>query len=195
MIVFIRILLLVLATSFTTPALLFAQFPLPTTRSLEDNTPAQIRELVSKYCRFDYEGARLDSPTWQNLQPLVWWKSNPNYTHIDVVARYTVDMPAAVSHGKTSVTVHYRLLGIFDVATGYVPESPVANQDVDFHISSENSEWRIADAENTSPHPSRAAMLKWLSQKIDAAQDSAAKARYQSALEQLQAQSASPFAK
>lgn len=192
---FLRILLLTLAVSFATPALLFAQFPMPTTRSLEDNTPAQIHELVSKYCRLDYEGARLDSPAWQKLQPVVWWKSNPNYTHIDVVARYTVDMPAVVNHGKTSVTVHYRLLGIFDMATGYVPESPVVNQEVDFQVSSENSEWRIADAENNAPHPSRAAMMKWLSQKITATEDAAVKARYEGALKQLQAQSASPFAK
>lgn len=192
---FLRILLLSLAFSFATPALLLAQFPMPTTRSLEDNTPAQIHELVSKYCRLEYEGARLNSQAWQKLEPLVWWKSSPNYTHIDVVARYTVDMPAAVSHDKTSVTVHYRLLGIFDVATGYVAESPIANQEVDFQASSENNEWRIADAENTAPHPSRAAMLKWLSEQIATAQDSAAKARYERAQQQLQAQSASPFAK
>ncbi|HKD86126.1 MAG TPA: hypothetical protein VKB58_15335 [Terriglobales bacterium] len=192
---FLRILLVILVVSFVAPALVFAQFPIPTTRSLEDNTPAEIRELVSRYCRLDYEGARLDSQAWQKLEPSVWWKSNPKYTQIDVVARYAVDMPAAVNRGKTSVTVHYRLLGIFDVATGYVPESPVADQDVDFQMSSDNSEWRIADVENTAPHPSRAAMLKWLSQSIAASQDAAAKERYESALKQLQAQSASPFAK
>jgi hypothetical protein len=192
---FVRVLLVALVGLILVPLDLLAQFPVPTTRSLEDNTPAEIHELVSKYCRLDYDGARLDSQDWQKLQPLVWWKSNPNYTHIDVVARYTVDMPAAVNHGKTLVTIHYRLLGIFDTATGYVPESPIGNQEVDVQVSLENNEWRIADAENTSPHPSRAAMLKWLSQKIATTEDAASKERYESALKQLQAQSGSPFAK
>lgn len=191
----VRTILLFAALSSFAPALLFAQFPMPTTRSLEDTTPADIHELVSKYCRFDYEGARLDPQGWSKLQPLVSWPSSPNFSHIDVVARYTVDMPSQASHGKSSVTVHYRLLGIFDLTTGYVPEPQVVTQDVNFLVSSDNSGLRITDAENTSPHPSRATMLKWLSTKIGTAEDDAAKTRYEDALKQLQAQSASPFAK
>jgi hypothetical protein len=99
------------------------------------------------------------------------------------------------NHGKYLVTVHYRLLGTYDLANGYVREPEGAMQDVDFTVKAENSEWRIADSENPLPHPSRAAMLKWLNGKLSAAQDETAKARYQDALQQLQAQSASPFAK
>ena len=33
---------------------------MPTQRPQEDTQPAQIRELVSKYCRLDYDGARLN---------------------------------------------------------------------------------------------------------------------------------------
>ena len=56
-----------------------------------------------------------------------------------------------------------------------------------------NGEFRTSD--NSLPHPSRAAMLKWLNDKLAAAQDEPAKMRYQEALRQLQAQPASPFAK
>jgi len=174
---------------------LFAQFPLPTQRQLEDTTPAQVRELVSKYCRLDYEGERLDPQAWAKFQPLVWWTRAPQYSQIDVVARYVVDSEPVSEKGKYTVTVHYRLLGTYDLANGYAPEPQGAMQNVDFTVSVENSEWRIADAENTFPHPSRAAMLKWLGQQMAAAQDASAKERYQRAMTLLQAQSASPFAK
>jgi hypothetical protein len=171
-----------------------AQFPVNLNHADEALAP-QIRELVSKYCRLDYEGTRLDQQSWSKIQPLVWWRGAPEYTQIDVVSRYTVDNEPESSKGKHIVAVHYRLLGIYDLATGYVPEPEGTMQDVSFMVTTENTEWRIADADNTFPHPSRAAMLKWLNDKVSTTQDEAAKARYQSALTQLQAQSASPFAK
>src|SRR5581483_7855130 len=54
--------------------LLQAQFPVPTQRQLEDQGPPQMRELVSRYCRLDYEGSRLDPKAWSKFQPLVWWR-------------------------------------------------------------------------------------------------------------------------
>ena len=164
-------------------------------RPPEDTQPAQIRELVSKYCRLDYEGVRLEQQGWSKFEPLVWWKSNPEYTQINVIARYTVDPEPVSNHGKFTVTVHYKLLGTFDAATGYVREPEVSTQDVDFIVSVDNTNWRISNADNTLPHPSRAAVMKWLTGKIRTAQEVASKARYQDALTQLQAQSASPFAK
>jgi hypothetical protein len=191
----IRGVLLGLVLVVAAPGFLLAQFPVPTQSTKEDPEPAQIHELVSKYCRLDYEGARLDAKAWPKFEPIVWWKSNPAFTQIDVVARYTVDIPPDATKGKYVVTVHYRLLGTYDLTTGYVRELEVSNQNVDFLVSTENLEWRIADAENTSPHLSRAAMLSWLNQQISTTEDAAAKARLQDALKQLQAQSASPFAK
>lgn len=188
----------VLSTFFflvTTGNFLLAQFPINTQRPAEDTTPSEVRELVSKYCRLDYEGGRLDPQSWSKFQPLVWWPSAPQYTQIDVIARYVVDEEPVSKGSKYVVSVHYRLLGTYDLVNGYVPEPLGTMQDVDFLVSSENTEWRIADAENTYPHPSRAAMLKWLNAQLPTAKDAAAKDRYQRALTQLQAQSASPFAK
>ena len=192
----IRSLLLALALSAVAPVSLWAQFPVPTTRQLEDTQPTQIHELVSKYCRLDYEGARLDPQAWPKIEPLVSWKSAPDFTKINVVARYKVDVPeTSTSHNKIAVSVHYRLLGTFDLATGYITEPPGSNQEVAFLVTNDNDNLRIADAENTLPHPSRAAMLKWLNEKLSTAQDDAVKKRYQDAITQLTAQSASPFAK
>ena len=41
-----------------------AQFPVPMGRAEQDTKAEQIRELVSKYCRLDYEGARLGPQGW-----------------------------------------------------------------------------------------------------------------------------------
>lgn len=191
---FLPVVLVVLATG----TFLFAQLPgVPTVHQQEDTTPAQVRELVSKYCRLDYDAMSLDPQAWSKFQPLVWWTSAPKYSQIDVVARYGVDPDpeAHANNTKFTVTVHYRLLGTYDLVTGYVPEPEGSMQNVDFLVSSENTEWRIADAENTYPHPSRAAMLKWLNGQLASTQNEADKERYQKAITLLQAQSASPFAK
>jgi hypothetical protein len=172
-----------------------AQLPINTQHPVEDTTPSEVRTIVANYCRLDYEGARLDSKMWPKLQPLVWWPEAPKYTEIDVVARYVVDPDPVSRNGKYVVSVHYRLLGVYDMVNGYVPEPTGSMQNVDFLVSPENTEMRIGDAENTFPHPSRALMLKWLNDQLATTQDAATKARLQQALGMVQAQPASPFVK
>jgi hypothetical protein len=184
-------LLLVVAPAF----LVVAQYPLPLGHVDQDTKTLDVRELVSKYCRLDYEGARLDGQGWAKVEPLVSWKSNPEYAEINIISRYAVDAEPTESHGKYNVTVHYRLLGSYNMVTGYVPEAPNAQQIVQYTVTDTKGDLRISDSENNLPHPSRAAMLKWLNEKLNAAQDDLAKTRYQDALRQLQAQPASPFTK
>ncbi len=172
-----------------------AQFPMPLGRAEQDTRAEQVRALVSRYCRLDYGGARLDPQVWPKLQPLVWWKTNPDYTQMNVISRYTVETQPVLTHGKYSITVHYRLLGRFEPGIGYSREAANSNEDVDYAVTAVNDEWRIDDAEPNFPHPSRAAMLKWLTDQISTTQDAAAKNLYQEAVQKLQAQSASPFAK
>ena len=178
----------------TCPVLL-AQYPINTQHPPEDSTPSDVRAIVSNYCRLDYEGLRLDPEAWAKFKPLVWWSEAPKYTQIDVVARYAVDPDPTPKNGKYVVSAHYRLLGTYDLVNGYVPEPSGTMQNVDFLVTPENTEFRIGDAENTFPHPSRAAMLKWLNAQLAAPQDPATKDRLQRALDAVQAQPASPFVK
>ena len=168
---------------------------MPTQRPQEDTTPLQVREVVAKYCRVDYEGARLDPKMWPKFQPLVSWTAPQPFTKINVIARYTVDSEPGQDHNRYSVTVHYRLLGTFDPGLGYVQEPEGSTQDVFYSVTQQNTEWRISDMDNTLPHPSRNAMLKWLTNQISTTQDETMKGRYQLALEHLQQQSGSPFAR
>lgn len=169
-------------------------FPLPLGHG-EDTKAEQARALVSQYCRLDYAGARLDPQLWPKIQPVVWWKTNPDYTHIDVISHYTVENEPELANGKYTVTVHYQLLGRFEPGIGYLRAEARSNQDVDYTVTAVNDEWRIDDANPNFPHPSRAAMLKWLNDKISTAQDPSSKNLYQDALSKLQAQSGSPFGK
>ena len=189
--------LLILVFVIAFGRLLVAQgtMPLPLSHAPEDTKSLDVRELVSKYCRLDYEGARLDDQGWAKIQPLVEWKKNPDYVEIDVIARYMVDSEPTENHGKFNVTVHYRLLGTYNLVSGYVPEPPNTQQNVNYTVLDTKGDLRIIDAENNLPHPSRAYMLKWLNEKLNAAQDDLAKRRYQEALRLLTAQPASPFAK
>ncbi len=169
--------------------------PLPLGHVEQDTKSADVRELVSKYCRLDYEGARLDGQGWAKVQPLVSWRTNPEYAEISVISRYEVETDPTANHGKYAVTVHYHLLGSYALSTGYVPEAPGSVQTVEYTVTDTNGDLRITDSDNSLPHPSRAVMLKWLNDKVSASQEEPAKKRYQDALRQLQAQSASPFAK
>ena len=191
----IRRVVLVTVIVVNASAFVFAQFPVPTQRPQEDTTGAQMRELVSKYCRLDYEGDRLDPSMWPKFQPLVWWTSPQDFTKVNVVARYTVDAEPSEDHGKYSVSVHYRLLGTFDPALGYVREAEGTTQDVYFSVTAQNTQYRISNMDNLLPHPSRAAVIKWLTAQIALMTDETLKARYQNALEHIRQQSASPFAK
>jgi len=187
----------ILAFILGSACILVAQstMPLPLGHVEQDTTSANVHELVSKYCRVDYEGARLDGQGWAKVQPLVSWRSNPEYAEINVISRYEVETDPTADHGKYTVIVHYHLLGSYSLTTGYAREAPGALQTVEYTVTDTNGDLKITDSGNSLPHPSRATMLKWLNDKLSATQDEPAKKRYQDALQQLQAQPASPFAK
>lgn len=182
-----RSFLFVLAVAVAAASSAPAQFGVPVGQRQQVEKSVEVRELVSKYCRLDYDGARLRTPDWPKLQPLVWWKSSPEYSQINVISRYTVEAEPTLNHGKYNVTVQYRLLGSFDLVTGYIHEPANSVQEVNYTVSAVNDEWRISEADNTLPHPSRIAMVKWLNEKAEATQDPSAKKLYEEALRQLQA--------
>jgi hypothetical protein len=173
-----------------------AQFGMPLNHSDPKLEPATVRELVARYCRLDYSGARLNQADWPKLQPVVSWSSNPDYSLFMITARFDVDTDAVSEHGnKYSVVVHYRLLGKFDLSEGYSVDSANHVEDVRYTVAEVNGDWRITDAEPGYPHPSRAAALQWLNAKLADAKDVPSQTIYQNAITRLQTQNASPLAK
>ncbi len=171
----------------------FAQFGIPTQLPKQTND-AEVRNKVGQYCRLDYTGARLTEPDFQKLKPVVNWPKNPDYPLIDVVSRYDVSTLRS-DHGKWTVTVTYHLLGRFNLGQGYSTEIAGSDKEVAFTVQDLNGELKVTDLDPNYPHPSRAAMLKWLQDKQGATSDPAVKVIYEHAIKELSAQSGSPFAK
>ena len=172
-----------------------AQFGVPLNHSDAKLEPATIRELVARYCRMDYAGVRLNPAEWPKIQPLVAWRENPEFPLFIVTSRFDVDAELGFEHGKYEVTVHYRLLGKYDMAEGYSQDATDQIQNVSFVVSEVNGDWRITEIEPNYPHTSKAAALQWVNLRLAGTQDPMAKSIYQHAVELLQAQKASPLAK
>ncbi len=172
-----------------------AQFGVPLNHEDPKLEPAAVRELVAQYCRLDYSGARLNPADWSKLEPLVAWRTNPDFLLFMTTSRFDIDNEPVAGHGKYEVTVHYRLLGRYDLSEGYSSESANQIEDVRFTVTEVNGGWRISQAEPGYPHPSRAAALQWASKKLAETQDPASKVSYQRAVEQLQTQKSNPLAK
>jgi hypothetical protein len=178
-----------------TTAVGWGQFGVPLNHTDEKLEPAQIRELVAKYCRLDYAGARLTPTDWPKIQPTVAWKVNPDFSLFMVTSRFDVSGEVDSVHGKYEIAVQYRLLGKYDLSEGYSQDSSNNVETVRFVISEVNGEWRITEAEPNYPHPSKAATEQWISQKQKDASDPVAQTIYKQALETLQEQKSSPLAK
>ena len=178
-------------------AVAMGQFDMPLHSADPKLEPATVRELVARYCRLDYAGARLNQADWPKLQPVVSWTSNPDYSLFMITARFDVDTDAVPEHGnKYSILVHYRVQGKFDLSEGYATDSASHVEDVRYTVAEVNGDWRVTDAEPGYPHPSRAATLQWLNGKLAAAKDQASQTIYRSAITRLQTQNASsPLAK
>jgi hypothetical protein len=172
-----------------------AQFGVPLNRSEPRLESASARELVERYCRMDYAGARLNPTDWPKLQPMVSWRSNPEFPLMMITSRFDVDSDPLLEHGKYLVIVHYRLLGKYDMAEGYSKEPANSIQNVQFVVSEVNGEWRITGAEPSYPYVSRSAVLQWLNKKLVDTQDPATKTIYQQAVQDLQPQNSSPSAR
>jgi len=171
-----------------------AQFGVPLSHTEPKLESATARELVERYCRMDYAGARLNPSDWPKLEPFVSWRSNPEYPLMMVTSRFDVDQEPVLEHGKYSIIVRYRLVGRYDMGEGYSSEPVNTIQDVGFVVAEVNGGWRITQVEPSYPHPSRASVLQWLNKKLAEAQDPAAKLTYQHAVQDLQAQKLSPAA-
>jgi hypothetical protein len=176
-------------------AVAVAQLGMPLGHTDPKLEPAMVRELVARYCRLDYAGARLNPPDWPKLQSVVSWPSNPDYSLFMITARFDVGNDAVSEHGKYLVMVRYRLLGKFDLSEGYLVDTANHVEDVQYTVAEVNGEWRVTDVEPGYPHVSKAATLQWLNGKLANAQDEALKTIYQNALDRLQPEKTAPSAK
>ena len=146
-----------------------------------------IRETVARYCRLDFAGYRLNPSDWPKMQTVVAWPTNPEFSFFLPVSRFDIDTELVSQHNKKyKITVHYHLIGRFEIAQGFSSESANQLEDVEFVVSEVNGDWRVVDVQPNYPHPSRAATLQWVTGKLTEITDPATKTIYQNSLDRLQ---------
>ena len=165
-----------------------AQMDMPLSHSDPALEPATVRELVARYCRTDYAGARLNPNDWPKMQPLVSWREDPEFPLFMVISRFDVSAELDSQRGKYGVTVHYRILGKYDLAEGYSQEAGNQVREVRFTVNQVNNDWKITDTEPNYPYVSKAAAVQWVNRKLAEASDPVARTLYENALKQLQGQ-------
>ena len=129
-------------------------------RSAADLAAAQ-KNLLASYCRLDFEGARLDADGWTRMKPLTSMRTNPDFHQVLIVSRY--DVLTNQDHPAT-VTVNYRVLGIFDLNEGYTTLN--TNSTTEFRTQEQNDELVIVGMSSPLPRVSVQAAMSWMKARL-----------------------------
>ena len=109
-----RVLLCCLVLTFSLP---LAALLNPKMRSFEQMTVEQ-RQLVSAYCRLDFQGARLSPEGWEHMRNLSTFRENPDFTSIFIVSRYQLIETTVPGY---EFSVAYVVIGRYEEGAGYMP--------------------------------------------------------------------------
>jgi len=131
--------------------------PLNTPSSIDTVTKKRI--LLSNYCRLDFDGARLRPDGWSRLRPYTSIPSNPEYTRIVIVTRYSVEDP----QGGT-LSVRFQQVGYYDEIEGYVA-TPTSDR-VEFDVEEHRDEVLVRNVSPGMPHVSPRAAIAWMNLRM-----------------------------
>jgi hypothetical protein len=169
-----RLLLIVLLTC----ACSFAQIPIHGIAHRDAS-----RNVVSSYCRMDYEGFRLLKDSWPRMKSLTTWKDNPEWQGFTVVSKYEL-LAASEGLRAAAVSVQYAVLGRFEPGLGYTAEP--GSEEVSFRLKDVDSAWKIEDLDPAiNPHISKPRAVAWLKTALAAEKDAGNRIAIQKALKDL----------
>lgn len=143
---------------------------------------AQQRLTVINYCRMDFDGARLNSQTFERMRPLLMQAENPKFDSFEVVARYSVPTPPDPSG---PVVATYRLVGRWDNRAGWKEANFI--EDVRFDVVQREGAALIANIEPGHPHVSTRAALTYLRQRLGSAQTDSERTMLQKGIDAITA--------
>lgn len=160
---------------------LLAQFQLHL-RNPED-IYAEQRRAIGSWCRQDFVGDRLSDSGWDKYKALTNLRQNPESAAIVIVSRYQVGEhdPKSVSW---DVNVTYLVIGRYDHASGYSPES--RTEIVTFHTKDIDDNIMITSLDPTSSHVSKSAALAWMKQQLASTASDIDKIHLTDAIKQLE---------
>jgi hypothetical protein len=154
-------------------------------RSSADVLGAQ-RILLSNFCRLDFEGARLQPDAWARIKPYTSVRPAEEWPRIIIVTRWDTE---AVENASDSLTVTYKISGVYDMTAGYSAIS--ASERVRFVIRERDDNLIITSITPDAPHLSARAALGWMRQRLaDATISDSEHAHLRAAIAQLESQTA-----
>jgi hypothetical protein len=154
----------------------------PKIRSFEQTTIEQ-RQLVSNYCRLDFQGARLSPEGWERMRNLSSFRDNPDFTSIFIVSRYQLIETTVPSY---ELDVAYVVIGRYEEGAGYMPMPSVRN--VTFETRDQSGELRIIRINSSTPFVSRKAAIDWLKAKLAKQKEASGRAQIEAAIQELETQ-------
>lgn len=140
------------------------------------------RDIVEKYCRFDFEGGRLTSETWSQGAPFVTWEEEAGWDTIVVVAGFEV-VSVKEETNTAFVAVNFSVRGRLETAERFVEEN--RTETVTFQLRQTDKGWRI-ESPLIAPHVSARRITQHLNNLIGVEKDPSRRARLQVVLEQLE---------
>jgi hypothetical protein len=141
------------------------------------------RNIVSSYCRMDYQGFRLGKDTWQRMKPLTVWKENPEWRGFTIISRYDIST-GEPGLRAAAFQVQYAVLGRFDPGIGWVADPH--SEPVSFQLRQVEGAWKIEEQDPPiDPHVSKIKAIAWLKSALDKEKDHANRLVLQKALKDL----------
>ncbi len=140
------------------------------------------RDIVEKYCRFDFEGARLTSETWAQGASLVTWEEEPGWDTIVVVSDFEV-VSVKRETNTALVTVNFFVRVRLETAERFVQKN--RTETVTFQLRQTDKDWKI-ESPLIAPHVSARHISQHLKKLIQVEKDPSRRARLLVVLEELE---------
>ena len=131
-----------------------------TSASAQRSTP---QEVLNKFLKLDFDGARLDSDGFKKVFPLTDWKDAPGYDSSIIVRSYKVGQPS-MRGGQTKIVVTYDVVGLIAGNTmweSFTPSSESFKDQVriSYELVSQHGVWKVHGPDEL-PHISIDVALK-----------------------------------
>ena len=148
------------------------------------------RILLSNFCRLDFDGARLERDAWARVKAFTAVRPAAEWQRIVIVTRWDFE---AAEFASDSLTVIYKVSGVYDMAEGYNATS--ASERVRFVMHEHDGDLLVASITPDAPHLSARAALTWMRQRLnDAATSDPERVHLRAAIAQLE-QAAAPISR
>jgi hypothetical protein len=123
------------------------------------------QEVLNKFLKLDFDGARLDSEGFKKVFPLTDWPDAPGYDSSIIVRSYKVGEPQ-VQRSQAKIVVTYEVVGMIAGNTAWEayadnPKSETFKDDVTitYVLVLKNGKWKVHEP-NQAPHISIDVALK-----------------------------------